>query len=154
MNTGICTVSVAPIRANISHQSEMISQLLYGETIEILEIKGDFAKIKVDFDGYEGWISNNQIAIISEDSLEKNPETVTETFIIGNLPEGKMLLSIGSEIRFKSDKEFVKLDIHAIAETATKFLNVPYLWSGRSFFGVDCSGFVPLVYTVLGISLL
>lgn len=153
MNKGICRVSVAPIRANISHQSEMISQLLYGETAEILEVKGDFARIKVDFDGYEGWISTNQIAQISEESLEINPETVTETFIIANLPEGKMLLSVGSEVRLKSDKEFTKLDINSIAKTATKFLNVPYLWSGRSFFGVDCSGFVQLVYKVHGISL-
>lgn len=154
INKGICTVSVAPIRASISHQSEMISQLLYGETIDIQEIKGDFAKIKVHFDAYEGWISTNQISLVAdENSLKIDPQIVTETFIIANLPEGKMLLSMGSEIRLKSDKSFTKPDLENIAETAKQFLNVPYLWSGRSFFGVDCSGFVQLVYKIHGLSL-
>lgn len=154
MNKGICTVSVAPIRATISHQSEMISQLLYGETIDVLEVHGDFAKIKVHFDAYEGWISTNQITIIpQEDFLETIPNILSETFIIANLPEGKMLLSMGSEIRLKSDKDFAKPDFSTIAETAKQFLNVPYLWSGRSFFGVDCSGFVQLVYKIHGLAL-
>ena len=154
INKGICAVSVAPIRASISHQSEMVSQLLYGETIDIQEIKGDFAKIKVHFDGYEGWISTNQISIFSdENSLDIDPQIITETFIIANLPEGKILLSMGSEVRLKSDKNFTKPDFDTIAETAKQFLNVPYLWSGRSFFGVDCSGFVQLVCKIHGISL-
>ena len=62
MNKGICTVSVAAIRAEQSHQSEMTSQLLYGETVEILQTKGKFIKVKMHFDGYEGWIDSQQIA--------------------------------------------------------------------------------------------
>ena len=60
MDKGICTVSVAAIRAEQSHQSEMTSQLLYGETVDVLEDKGKFIKIKMDFDGYEGWIDTQQ----------------------------------------------------------------------------------------------
>ena len=154
MSKGICTVSVAPIRAENSHQSEMTSQLLYGETFEWLKYAGDFVKIKMDFDGYEGYISKYQISPISEEkSLEIKPEIITETFIIAHLPEGKILLSMGSEIRLKSDRNFARPEISNIAETAKQFLNVPYLWSGRSFFGVDCSGFVQLVYKIHGISL-
>lgn len=147
MSKGICTVSVAPIRATSSHQSEMVSQLLYGEMVDVMGVKGDFTKVKIQFDGYEGYISTQQIARISEgNSLETTPQIVTEPFIIAHLPEGKMLLSMGSEIRFKSDKKFTKPDLNSITETAKLFLNVPYLWSGRSFFGIDCSGFVQLVY--------
>ena len=36
----------------------MISQILYGETPEILETE-NFSKIKMDFDGYEGWINSS-----------------------------------------------------------------------------------------------
>ena len=50
MNKAICAVSVAPIRAQNSHQSEMTSQLLYGESLEIIEVEGSFSKIKMDFD--------------------------------------------------------------------------------------------------------
>lgn len=154
MSKGICTVSVAPIRAENSHQSEMTSQLLYGETFEVLTEAGEFLKIKMDFDGYEGFISKYQIAIVSEEQfLDNKPDIINETFIIANFPEGKMLLSRGSEIRLKSDRNKIKLQLENIADTAKSFLNVPYLWSGRSFFGVDCSGFVQLVYKVHGISL-
>ena len=47
-----CSVSVSPMRAEVSEKSEMISQILYGETCEILETEGNFSKIKMDFDGY------------------------------------------------------------------------------------------------------
>ena len=69
MNKGICTVSVAAIRAEQSHQSEMVSQLLYGETIDILQTTGKFMKVKMHFDGYEGWIDAQQISSISDDFL-------------------------------------------------------------------------------------
>ena len=154
MSKGICTVSVAPIRAQHSHQSEMTSQLLYGETFEIIKEAGDFLKIKMDFDGYEGYVSKHQISTSFEEKIfEIKPEIISETFIIAHLPEGKMLLSRGSEIRLKSDRNTIKLSLENIAETAKSFLNFPYLWSGRSFFGVDCSGFVQLVYKVHDISL-
>ena len=56
MDKGICTVSVAAIRAEQSHRSEMTSQLLYGESVDILEKAAKFIKVKMHFDGYEGWI--------------------------------------------------------------------------------------------------
>ena len=37
--------------------------------------------------------------------------------------------------------------------TAKEFLNAPYLWGGKSFFGVDCSGFTQLVYKVNNVKL-
>ena len=52
MEKGICIVSVAAIRAEQSHQSEMTSQILYGETVDILEKAAKFIKIKMHFDGY------------------------------------------------------------------------------------------------------
>ena len=53
-----CSVSVLPWEPKFQKKSEMISQILYGETCEILETEGNFSKIKMDFDGYEGWINS------------------------------------------------------------------------------------------------
>ena len=154
MTKAICTVSVAPIRAEPSHQSEMTSQLLYGESVEILEINGSFSKIKMDFDHYEGWIDSKQIAKISDEDLaERKTEIIKKTFGIYPLENGETLLSIGSELNSKTENLLKDSDSKTIAETALQFLNVPYLWSGRSFFGIDCSGFTQLVYKVHGISL-
>lgn len=153
MNKGICTVSVAAIRAEESHQSEMTSQLLYGETVDILESKGKFIKVKMDFDGYEGWIDAQQISEISEEYfLERKTELVLNPIQMYKTSQGPILLSIGSEVNSeKTEPSF--LNVETVSETAKQFLNVPYLWSGRSFFGIDCSGFVQLIYKVHGISL-
>ncbi|MGA9213030.1 NlpC/P60 family protein [Kaistella sp.] len=153
MNKGICTVSVAAIRAEQSHQSEMTSQLLYGETVGILEVKGKFIKIKTHFDGYEGWIDAQQISEISDEYfLERKTELVLNTIQMYNTSQGAILLSMGSEVNSEMTKPLF-LNIETISETAKKFLNVPYLWSGRSFFGIDCSGFSQIIYKVHGISL-
>ena len=153
MNKGICTVSVAAIRAEQSHQSEMTSQLLYGETVEILQTKGKFIKVKMHFDGYEGWIDSQQIAEISSDYFdERKTQLVSNTVQMYNTSQGPILLSMGSEVNSeKISPTFLSLE--NISETAKQFLNVPYLWSGRSFFGIDCSGFVQLIYKAHGISL-
>ena len=153
MNKGICTVSVAAIRAEQSHQSEMTSQLLYGETVEILQNKGKFLKVKMHFDGYEGWIDSQQIVEISDDYFkERKTELVSNTVQMYNTSQGPILLSMGSEVNSeKTDPVFLNLE--TMTATAKQFLNVPYLWSGRSFFGIDCSGFVQLIYKAHGISL-
>lgn len=154
MDKGICTVSVAAIRAEPTHQSEMTSQLLYGETVDILKSDGKFVNVKMHFDGYEGWIDAQQIAKISDEFFEKRKiEFVQGNFETYNTSQGKILLSIGSEVNVDSLNNQKSINSEQVIETAKQFLNVPYLWSGRSFFGVDCSGFVQLVYKVQGISL-
>ena len=153
MEKGICTVSVAAIRAEQSHQSEMTSQILYGETVDILEKAAKFIKIKMHFDGYVGWVDVQQISEISEEYFQqRKTELVQNTLQMYSTSQGVILLSIGSEVNSeKADPIFLKTE--KVSETAQKFFNVPYLWSGRSFFGIDCSGFVQLVYKVHGISL-
>lgn len=154
MEKGICNVSVAPLRAEPSHQSEMVSQMLYGETAQILDINGSFSRVKMLFDQYEGWVDTKQISQISEqDFVKRKTHIVDETYGIYDLPEGKTLLSLGSEIL--SDRELSNKNEtrETIVATARLFLNVPYLWSGRSFFGIDCSGFSQLVYKIHGITL-
>lgn len=154
MNKGICTVSVAPLRAEASHQSEMTSQLLYGESFDFLESETKFAKIKMHFDGYEGWVDNQQISTISEEDFAARKFNVaTQAVGIYELSQGNTLLSIGSEVLSKTPTTLTPPSSENISKTAKQFLNVPYLWSGRSFFGLDCSGFVQLVYKLHGISL-
>lgn len=154
MDKAICTVSVAPVRAENSHKSEMVSQILYGESVEIIDVDGSFSKIKFDFDGYEGWVDTKQIAKISpEDFALRKTETFTKPYDRKSTKHGEMLISIGSEIESENPQTPKFATPEMLAETALQFLNVPYLWSGRSFFGIDCSGFTQIVYKVNGISL-
>ena len=154
MEKGICNISVATLRAEPAHQSEMVSQILFGESVDFLETNGSFSKIRMHFDQYEGWVDTKQISEIPEADLEnRKTKIITEPFRFYDSVEGKILLSAGSEIPFEHKIEVVSATREGIAETVKMFLNVPYLWSGRSFFGIDCSGLTQLVYKINGLSL-
>ncbi|GGP02740.1 hydrolase Nlp/P60 [Cloacibacterium rupense] len=146
-----CSVSVSPIRADISEKSEMTSQILYGETCEIIETEGLYSKIKMDFDGYEGWVNSS---VLKKENSEISKNLVTQIYGVFDLPEGRNLLSLGSEVAFETENLIDKNNIReSLVETAKKFINVPYLWGGRSYFGIDCSALVQLVYKIHGVAL-
>lgn len=146
-----CSVMVSPMRAENSEKSEMVSQILYGETCEILETEGNFTKIKMDFDGYEGWVNSS---VLKKQNTEISKNLVTQNFGVFDVEGTRSLLSIGSEVTFVPENHIDDKNLReSIVETAKKFLNVPFLWGGRSFFGIDDSGFVQLIYKVHGINL-
>ena len=60
MKYGIALLSVIPLRKEPSHRSEMVSQLLFGETYSIVNSNASWLSIKCDYDDYEGWIDVNQ----------------------------------------------------------------------------------------------
>lgn len=149
MKKGFCCVSVAAVRSAPDHRSEMTTQLLYGETFEVLSAEQKFLYIRMDFDGYEGWLHYRQADL--ESGISSGRTLVTEPFLLTEIAGKKMLLSQGSEQ--PGSEPFAPLPATEITDTAKQWLNVPYLWSGRSFFGVDCSGFVQMVYKLHGIAL-
>ena len=70
MKFGICNISIIPLRKEKSQKSEMTSQLLYGETFEILELSENWSYIKMNFDNYKGWIKNNQYVKVDNKELK------------------------------------------------------------------------------------
>ncbi len=60
---GICHVGVAPVRKESSSASEQITQVLYGETFDTLQIMDDWARVRLDADGYIGWVSTGQVTM-------------------------------------------------------------------------------------------
>ncbi|SEF77028.1 SH3 domain-containing protein [Halpernia humi] len=152
MEKAICNVSVAPVRAESSDKAEIVTQLLFGESISVLEVNSNWTKIKMDYDGYEGWMDTKQYSVVSEEYLQnRRVNLITENFQSHILKDGKILLSIGSEVDFETISTQKSEDLRQnIIATAKEFLNVPYLWGGKSFFGIDCSGFTQLVYKVNG----
>ncbi|MGE5395558.1 MAG: SH3 domain-containing protein, partial [Candidatus Saccharibacteria bacterium] len=61
MNYGISSLSIIPVRREPSEQSEMVTQILYGEHFEVIVIMLGWAQVKLAFDGYEGWIDMKMI---------------------------------------------------------------------------------------------
>ena len=155
MNKGICTVTVAPVRAEASDKAEIVTEILFGESADILEVNKNWTKIKMHYDGYEGWMDTKQLKPVSDEDLAKRKVTIiTEDFSSVLMKDGKTLLSMGSEVEFPAVASQRSHNLReSIALTAKEFINVPYLWGGKSFFAVDCSGFTQLVYKIHNIKL-
>lgn len=135
MNKGICIVTVAPVRAENSDRAEIVTEILFGESADILEVDKNWTKIKMHYDGYEGWMDTKQIKPVTDEELANRKVTVvTEDFSSVLTNDGKMLLSMGSEVEFPAVASRRSHDVReSIALTAKEFLNIPYLWGGKSF---------------------
>ena len=77
MKYAICQVSVSPLRAEARDSSEMVSQILFGERLIILEELEKWTKVQLAFDGYEGWVDPKQILTVSEAEYSEAKKIVT-----------------------------------------------------------------------------
>ncbi len=151
----IANISVVSVAAQRDNFSTLLTQFLFGESMEILETKGDWLRVKGHFDGCEGWVNALQVQQISEeDFAQRTTELIGEKVLFYNQGEDKYLLSIGAEVVRENPVE-QPLDSlrERVVAKALDFLNVPCLAGGRSFFGVDASALVQLVFKVNGIAL-
>lgn len=172
---GICTLSIVPCRKEPSDRSEQVTQLLFGERLTVLEKTDKWSRIILEDDGYECWIDNKQYTPIDTPSFQKLQETLTHytTDLVQVLTssEGQVIpvvlgstlpgfhdgvCHLGSQL-WKYDGPFVASNQatqrNKLLETAHLYLHAPYLWGGRSPFGIDCSGFTQMVYKLNGIKL-
>lgn len=57
---GFCSLFAVPMRREPSDRSEMVNQLLEGDTFQILQNEEKWSLIQCDYDGYQGWVDNKQ----------------------------------------------------------------------------------------------
>ncbi len=169
---GIAIVAIVPLRLSHSDASEMVSQLLFGEHFEITERFNQWMKVKAHFDQYEGWIDSKQCQIISELDYqflchEKQELSADLLNYITISKKTLMPIVLGSSLNFLNQKEINIFEFsfegnkiaeqktrNELLETAFLYLNAPYLWGGKTPFGIDCSGFTQMVYKLNGYHLL
>ncbi|WBL23922.1 C40 family peptidase [Zunongwangia sp. HRR-M8] len=166
MQYGICPLSIVPLRLAPSDESEMVSQLLYGEHFKILEERAKWSRIRVAFDACEAWVRNKQIHRIEEQSYIKiNSEAplLTADLIEFVVNENQQLTPVpmGSQLNanFCLRNTFDGHTVSGISakenivKTALFYQNSPHLWGGKSPLGIDCSGFTQMVYKLNGYKL-
>jgi cell wall-associated NlpC family hydrolase len=158
-----CNVSVASLKKEPTHQSEQVSELLFGERVEILKTNEQgWAYIIADWDGYEGWCRGSQLTTISKkEYLKERKWLTTKLFDKFVFEEQEMWLPYGAEIhkskliidesigKFKGKRTVINkqiLDESSIIAAAKLFLQAPYLWGGRTLAGIDCSGLSQMAY--------
>lgn len=171
MEYAICTVPAAPLRKEDAHRTEMTSQILFGETVQVLEQKGEWFRVRGIYDDYEGWLTHHLIEEIAENMATAEvcftaSEMVNYAFKDNQqiiIPLGASLTGYEKEERtLWSDNIQYKgafanfdevADANRLEQIARMWLNAPYLWGGKTLMGVDCSGFVQTTCKVAGIKL-
>ncbi len=70
MQYGLCHLSIVALRNEPADQSELTSQILYGELFKVLEQRKKWSRIRLSYDGYEGWIDNKQFQLIEKEDYK------------------------------------------------------------------------------------
>jgi len=152
---GICRYSTVCVRKEPSHSSELVTELLFNDLYETIDNQEDWLRIKMEYDGYEGWISKKQHQEIPDEVyntlISKDKNVICNPI---EIYDGK-ILTFGTTI-FGNPNPDPNPDPNFAEEMISnglKLLDIPYRWGGRTVFGIDCSGFVQLCAKTVGIKL-
>ena len=156
--------SVANIYSKPSLNSEVSSQILYGEKFKILSKKKGWIKIKTDFDNYIGFIKKKKFKqrFKPTDKICKLKSQIFKKINNKFLPTNNFLyfasgVSIKTKnktyIEFEKNKWIKINDTNKISHHETNFIKIlklflgcKYLWGGKTSKGIDCSALIQIFF--------
>ena len=165
---GAVTWGRVSLRAAPSHDSAQVSELLFGEIVTIYERKDGWAWLQTKTDSYMGYARESGLGpFVEADARVVHPLTplLSQPDVKSPLRD---LLPLNAQIRRGAQEgNFVAaaggfVSAHALAPIAAtasefvavaeQFIGVPYVWGGRTFQGLDCSGLVQTAFQAAGVT--
>ncbi|NOY50741.1 MAG: C40 family peptidase [Chlorobi bacterium] len=171
MKHGICLQSMVALRKSPSEQSGMINQLLFGDLFIVEQITDNWCFINTIDDAYPAWANISQLHFLNDgefESINESPRFYSlNSSNISFSNDNKLVYTFGSRLpnfdsgvfslegsSYKHEGDVIEPSSgNRILEIAKLYLGSPYLWGGRSIFGIDSSGFVQMVFKLNGILL-
>ena len=166
MKYGVCHLGIISVRADKDDRSELVTQLLYGDTYTVLELKKKVVQNSFGCRCIRGLDFQNQCFTLEasewESLLSKKPNYTTDLFSFSHQQNGIIFpIPLGSNLavqtllshQHEGEKNDKKNQREDLVKTAYLYLNAPYLWGGKSPLGIDCSGLSQMVYRINGYQL-
>ena len=164
MKNNFFNYSVANIYSKPSYNSDVSSQILYGEKFKILSKKKSWIKIKTSFDNYVGFIKKNKfnqnftpthkIYKLKSKIFKKKGNKFLSTNDFLFFGSGISVINeINDYIEFDKNKWIKKTDTKKINHYEKNFIKIlklflgcKYLWGGKTFKGIDCSALIQIYF--------
>jgi cell wall-associated NlpC family hydrolase len=172
----IVTAAVAPLQGEPRVPAPRVSETLHGERLDVLEVRDEWLRVRGP-DRYVAWINAGYVEIGPVDWSGDWQERATARSVSADIvtPAGRRRLPTGARVALRRgvveladgqrgavaagsvrrEQELRAEARHlALPELAQKWYSgAPYLWGGRTEWGIDCSGLVQAVYAARGIAL-
>jgi len=172
----IVTAALAPLLGAPQVSAPRVNEALHGESLDVLERRDDWLRVRAP-DGYVAWTHAGYVATGATDWADDWRERATArslsadivtTYSRRRLPTGARVALRRGVVELADGQEgavaggYVRREQElraearhlALPELALKwFSGAPYLWGGRTEWGIDCSGLAQAVYAARGIRL-
>lgn len=165
-----CAVPFAGIHRSASADAMQLTQVLWGETVNVFERKNGWAWVQLQRDGYVGYIDETALAKSITPASHRLPVRSSHLYPAANLKsQPAIAIPMGSELAVaEAVGDFITLSsghfVYAahlnqnppvdFVSVAEQFLHTPYLWGGKTVWGLDCSGLVQVALQATGASCL
>ncbi len=164
------TAAKVPLHKGHDYDSPVVSEIIYGDDVTVYDEAANGAWVQNNRDGYVGYVPSG---CLSPDMAQPTHKiTALSTFAYGR-PDLKTPLPYklymnsrlhvvgrdGDYMRLK-DGRFVHqrhvAELQEVADdfvsVAERYVEVPYLWGGRTCDGIDCSGLVQIAFEFSGLA--
>ena len=172
----IVTAALAPLVGEPKVSAPRVSEVLHGEVLDVLERRDEWLRVRAA-DGYIAWLNAGYVALGPTDWAEDWEERASARSLSADIltTDGRRRLPTGARVAFRRGvveladgqrgavaagnvrrEQELRVEARhlALPELAQKwYAGAPYLWGGRTEWGIDCSGLVQAVYAARGIKL-